>query len=424
MGHTAITDNLQPGQSKVEKLLVGVARASNVLLTAERFDKEILEAFNILGQAADVDRVYLFENSFDPEAGARLMSQRYEWCRPGVDSYLDDPALQELAYQDIFPEWERPLASGHPVGGIVRHLPETMQRIFEPQAIQTVLLVPVLFDDEFWGFLGFDDCRRERTWSEAERAILSTASGSFAGAIMKHRYEEKLVAAKEAAEELAELKSAFLNNMSHEIRTPLAGILGCASLLIEELPSEHHELVQLITNNGERLLATLDAVLKLARLQASGVLLKKTEVNVGGLVRDVVVHHQVQADQKGIAIRVEAPAEPVITSTDASVLSSLLGHILSNAVKFTEEGGIDIELGRQSGAVAITIKDTGIGIGEEFLPHIFDAFRQESTGIARSHEGSGVGLTITKHLVELIGGTISVSSKPQSGTSFIVKIPG
>ena len=236
------------------------------------------------------------------------------------------------------------------------------------------------------------------------------------------QFEQELVTAKEKAEEMVRLKNTILANMSHEIRTPLTGILGYAQVLRSEVGEEHRELVETISLSGRRLMNTLNSVLDLAQLEARSI-----ELDVKNI--DIVQEGEEAArllrplTGEDVTIEVVAPPAPVVAPLDQHGLRRILNNLIGNAIKFTQKGCITVEIGSDDRHALIFVRDTGAGISKEFLPHVFDEFKQESTGMSRSHEGNGLGLSITKQLTELMGGTISVESLKGVGTAFTLTFP-
>ena len=232
-----------------------------------------------------------------------------------------------------------------------------------------------------------------------------------------------LLRAKEDAEEMARLKSTILVNMSHEIRTPLTAIIGFAQVLSQEVDSEKRELVKPIEESGKRLLSTLDSVLDFARIKSDSVALSIEPVDVGEGAHDLADMFRPLANKKGLTLIVNAPVSGVTASADRHALNRVFTNLLSNAIKFTETGQVILSVKQTDSIVYIRVSDTGCGIGQGFLPKLFEEFRQESTGDTRRHEGSGLGLAITKGLVELMRGTIEVDSTVGEGSVFTVKLP-
>jgi PAS domain S-box-containing protein len=243
----------------------------------------------------------------------------------------------------------------------------------------------------------------------------------------RKRRKEELIEAKETAEEMNRLKSSFLANMSHEIRTPLAAIIGYADLLQRQSSSSSDISghVQQIQESGERLLNTLNSVLDLAQLE-SGALQPVPErfdarEELTGVARSLRIH----ADRKDLALRLDWPNEPLRVCMDKGILSRIATNLLHNAIKFTREGYVRIGCvrGPDGNGVVLEVEDTGIGIEDDFLEELFGPFRQESTGLNREYEGSGLGLTITHHLTELADGRLEVESEKGRGTTFTVYLP-
>ena len=234
----------------------------------------------------------------------------------------------------------------------------------------------------------------------------------------RKRFEREMIKAREKAEELSRLKSAFLNNMSHEIRTPLTAIIGFSAILSEEGSPEQRELVDLIEQSGKRLLNTLNAVLDLSMLEAGSLNLDNEWFDVVEAVQEKMTALQPFAREKGIGLEIVSPASRIPTYLDRTCLDRILTHLIDNAIKFTREGRVAVVISAEVGRVSIRVEDTGVGIDQSFHPYLFDDFIQESTGLDRSHQGAGLGLTVTKRMVTLMGGEVSVESTKGQGSVF------
>lgn len=178
---------------KKDTLLASVADASIILLINSDHNSAINTALKILGEATEVDRVYVFENSRDPTTNELLMSQKYEWCKEGIEPQINNPLLQNLPYKHPYtqPLFEK-VINGEIYSGIVRYMSEPEKAILEPQGIKSILIIPIYIGKNFWGFIGFDDCTNERVWSEVEKSVLKTAAGSIGGLIGLMQYEKEL----------------------------------------------------------------------------------------------------------------------------------------------------------------------------------------------------------------------------------------
>ncbi len=253
---------------------------------------------------------------------------------------------------------------------------------------------------------------------DGETRVLSLARDVDA----RRAHERALEAARAEAEESDRLKSAFLASMSHEIRTPLTAVIGFAELLAEDVPDEQREMAEAIAGGGRRLLATLNSVLDLARLDAGRQTLRLRPLDVADALRRGTDLLRPLAERRGLTLTYDGPAS-FVAPADEGALDRVLVNLLGNALKFTERGGVTVSLAPTDTALVLSVADTGIGMDASFLPHVFSEFRQESEGERRSHEGSGLGLAITRRLVELMEGTITVTSERGAGTTFTVRLP-
>ncbi len=247
--------------------------------------------------------------------------------------------------------------------------------------------------------------------------------GGYAALILGRLDRMKtLRTAKEAAEEASRIKSALLSNMNHEFRTPLTSIISF-SKLIQEDPEMAEPFASRILNGGYRLLRTLNAVMDFAELEGGDLDITPQFCDVATVGASAVEQFRAQAQQNGIDLIVETPDEPVTATLDEYVLERVLVHLVSNAVKFTDEGRVTVTVHDEENHVAVRVSDTGIGIAEEIQPKVFDDFFQVSSGNDRAYQGNGIGLTIAKRMVDRMGGTIDIESTPGEGTTITVRFP-
>jgi signal transduction histidine kinase len=239
------------------------------------------------------------------------------------------------------------------------------------------------------------------------------------------RRERRLRAAKEQAEEAAQLKSAMLANMSHEIRTPLTSIIGFAEALEQEARPEEAPsyFAGLIEKSGRRLLDTLNGVLNLSKLEAGQMELEAQPVELTRQVQDMVEEFLVKAEEKGLALRIDTDDPPVLARADTGGIQIVLRNLLSNAIKYTEDGHVRVQAWEEAGVAALAVEDTGIGIDPDQAARLFKPFRQSSEGTNREYEGTGLGLAVTKKVVDQMDGQVEIETEEGEGSRFTVRLP-
>ncbi len=234
---------------------------------------------------------------------------------------------------------------------------------------------------------------------------------------------QQLRLARKSAEEAAAMKSTFLANMSHELRMPLASIIGFAQLIGEGTDDpDFQEFAEAIEDSGNRLLTTINAVLEATRLEKDHIEPFMQAVRVDSVVEEVVASLQPLIQSDAVVLSCSGTGTPTVQA-DEDFLVRILNNLIGNAAKFTDAGSITVTWSVEDAFARINVTDTGKGISEEFIPELFNEFTQESTGKGRSHEGTGLGLTIVKGLVDLLEGRIEVTSTPGEGSRFSVYIP-
>ncbi|MBE0654682.1 MAG: PAS domain-containing protein [Bacteroidales bacterium] len=236
---------------------------------------------------------------------------------------------------------------------------------------------------------------------------------------------EDLVVAKENAEQSDHLKSAFLANMSHEIRTPMNGIIGYVDILMtEEDETRRKNYLNVIKNSSQQLLDIVNDIIDISKIESGIIDVHTSDHLIESLLYVLTDLFLNEAHNKGVDLRVKNEAEPQsILKTDYLKLKQILSNLLKNAVKFTDEGYIELSVRQEENKYIFKVKDTGIGIDPKYHELIFDRFRQAHLSESILRGGNGLGLAISKAYVQKLGGTIWVDSEPGIGSEFSFTIP-
>lgn len=551
----SVCESDKPCDPKAQKMLRGIAMATEELLNNTNFESAVQKSLIILGKAVEVDRIYLFQNSFNKD-GKMLTSQRFEWAKSSVEPQINNPELQDVPvenFDDFFPT----LVSNRTIQAIISRLPKgsALREILESQDIKSILQIPIFHEGDFWGFVGYDDCTRERIWSDEETYLLKSFVSNISAALersqrtfelkrqeekfrniisninlgllevdkddviqfcnkcftdmtgyelseikgknasdlfitdkdkyilsQKHKIrlsgssdsyevqaknkngekrwwlisgapnyndkgevtgsigihlditeqkkmEAKLEEALILAEKSSKAKDSFLSNMSHEIRTPLNAIIGMLRELRKLGLSEQQEgFINTANKASDHLLQIINNVLDVAKIEAGELKLEYKDFSIKQIIQDVKSILLPQAEEKNLEFKLQVEEKVAEAyKGDGPRLRQIILNLAGNALKFTEKGEVDIccgveQLSDNADIVRITVKDTGIGIDENYQKQLFQKFHQEDATISRRFGGSGLGMVITKELVDLMNGDISVKSKKNEGTEIVVSI--
>jgi signal transduction histidine kinase/ActR/RegA family two-component response regulator len=266
-----------------------------------------------------------------------------------------------------------------------------------------------------------------RQFDESYRGFLELVARQVgAGMTNAQAYEEERKRA-EALAELDEAKTVFFSNVSHELRTPLTLMLGPLDDLLSkpegEVTGEDRATLEIVNRNGQRLLKLVNTLLDFARIEAGRAQAAYEATDLASLSADLASNFRAACDRAGLAldIRCTPGLEPVYV--DREMWEKVILNLLSNAFKFTLQGGIELRVRDAGASIEVVVEDTGIGIPADTLPRIFERFHRVEGARGRSHEGSGIGLALVHELVKLHGGTIDVQSAVGKGTTFTLLIP-
>jgi PAS domain S-box-containing protein len=250
--------------------------------------------------------------------------------------------------------------------------------------------------------------------------------GTLNDITIQKRSEEKLSLARKMSEESDRIKSAFFKNISHEIRTPMNSILGFMELLSDSslTSKQKEEFVDIVNKSGQRLLNTLNDIVLFSRIESSPVDIHLTKENVEDILQGHYKFFKSQIENKGLIFRLNCQTEPSReVCTDKFKIDSIFINLINNAIKFTKQGSIDIGSYSDNQTIVFYVRDTGNGISSERISGIFEPFSQNDMLATIEHEGSGLGLSISKAYIEILGGNIWVETLPEKGSTFYFSIP-
>jgi len=365
------------------------------------------------------------------------MSLNYEWTADSIEAQIENPMLKKLSYSRFSTlDFYENLSSGNTLKFLIKNLSPNEQRVFVDQNIKSILIVPIIIDGTYWGFIGFDDCTLGREWNLNEESLLIAIASAMGAVIKRNQVQQELLSKNKALDETVikaakadKAKSEFLALMSHEIRTPMNGVIGMIGLLKETtLNEEQQEYVDTISTSGDQLLVVINDILDFSKVESGKLDLEKKPFDLRDCIEDSLDLFASNAAEKKIdlAYLIENNT-PVTISGDVTRLRQILTNLLSNAIKFTDKGEVFISISAQpinktKHEILISVKDTGKGIAEDKLQNLFQAFDQLNVSIYHEYGGSGLGLVISKKLVELMGGKMWVESEVGKGTTFYFTI--
>jgi PAS domain S-box-containing protein len=420
---------------KKDQLLQAVAEATHQLIINNNLDDAIGEAIHLLGIKMNVSIVNVYKNQFDSATKECSTSLLVHWDSATNELVTNDPStsnipllehtemIKTLRKEDIYCVNTRELTDQD----VRQHL-DTMN-------VKSLSAIPIFTLNDFWGFVVFSDCESEREWTITEFSILQSFASTLAAAIERKQMEQELVLAKDIAEKASTTKSEFLANMSHELRTPMNGIIGFTDLVLTtELQKSQRDYLSNVKKSAYGLLEIINDILDFSKIEAGKLFIDYTPVRLDELVEETVDILTVKAFEKNLEMICHIdPTLPSQFSGDPVRIRQVLVNLLGNAIKFTQQGEILVSVvpagkiynknNKQFLDIEISVRDTGIGITKEKLGKIFESFTQADNSTTRRFGGTGLGLTISRSLAELMNGNLTVRSEPGRGSTFTLHIP-
>jgi len=404
----AITEDL----NKKDKLLQAVGTAMHELVSNTNFETSIGNAIRILGFQMKVDAVETYFNYTDEGTGKVDVHQLASWTR-STNKVRYHAGDDGHVHSFFTPGTQQTLEKG---------------KVFFKDALT---VIPVNASGRLWGFVCIHDESQQRKWTKAELSILESFSGTLGAAIDRIQMEQQ----KNNAEAASFAKSEFMANISHELRTPMNGIIGFTDLLLtSQLTRMQRDYLQNVSKSAYNLLNIINDILDFSKLEAGKLMIDCATFRLGELIEEAADFLSIKAQEKGLELICNTDIGlPSQFSGDEMRIRQILINLIGNAIKFTAEGEVSVAArmttpaydkdGKRYADVEISVKDTGIGISPGKLDKIFESFTQVDSSTTRHFGGTGLGLTISRRLAELMGGDLVVASQPGKGSSFTLRLP-
>lgn len=403
-----------------EQLLIASASANESLLENRNFVTATSKGLFVLGEAMNVDRCYMFESVCSEESDQKILNQIFEWSADSAEPQIDNPMLQNIPHSLASP-FIKPMLDHKPFQCVVRELPESeLKSILEMQDIQSLLAIPIYVKDYLWGFVGFDDCQNERSWSGAEISILSSFATSISSSILRRESEDNLLKAKNEAEFANNAKSQFLSNITHEIRTPLHGVIGNTEMLSDfKFGPPEDTYFNNLRLSANTLFELMNNILDFSRIEAGVFEYSPENCSLSDIISNTraSVSYLLSTSNNILDINLDTELHEVIY-VDPIRLQQILVNLLSNAAKFSHDSRVILSVFQDREVLCFKVKDSGIGMSDEQKDQIFTPFKQFDSSYSKRYQGTGLGLSITNHILKMMNSRLDIETSLGVGSEF------
>ncbi|MBI9010197.1 MAG: response regulator [Tenericutes bacterium] len=406
--------------TKIQKTVIEVAQ-SFVSMSVDNFDFKVYDSLKKLGGVIQADRTYLFKYNFLENT----MDNIFEWCSLGIEPQIKKQ--KNIPVTQYLNDW----VNLHRANKCVMvadtselEIDSRLYNIFIPREIKSIFTIPIFVEDKCFGFLGFESLKEVKPWNEIED-ILKIIPGLYSSLISRYEMLKELDEAKSEAHEASTIQTDFIAKVTHEIKTPINGLSNALYLLEDSvLDEDQRQYTDIMTYSLEVLNTMVYNILNYSKIEADKLIYKASDINLENEIVKLIKMNKYMANSKDLGIYLNYDYSiPSILTTDIEKLRQILNNFLQNAIKYTNYGYIEIkisEVKRNNPYVDIQFEiiDTGIGISEVDLNHIFEEFYQVGDILNKNPSGTGLGLTIANELISFLKGELVVESKERKGSNF------
>lgn len=386
-------------------------------------DKNCFEHFESFGMS-DASKLTFSIDNFEGEFGSVLSKRKVQTIRriPKDTRFLFHTVSGKLVPREII---TIPIISGKEIIAIIS-LASVRTYVNQSKLLITTVLDTLTARIE--GVLDYQKIQNFSTTLEFQNRELEAQKIEMeaqSNELMEQNRELEMQ--KMQLNEASRLKTNFLSNMSHELRTPLNSVIALSGVLgrklANKIPSDEYSYLEVIERNGKHLLSLINDILDISRIESGREEIEVSRFTARSIISDIVSMIQPQAQQKNIELLQKPLEKDILITTDVDKCRHILQNLIANAVKFTEKGIVEVSAVQKENYVEISVTDSGIGIAESNIDHIFDEFRQADGGTSRKYGGTGLGLAIARKYANLLGGDIKVNSKLDIGSTFTLTLP-
>jgi signal transduction histidine kinase/CheY-like chemotaxis protein/HPt (histidine-containing phosphotransfer) domain-containing protein len=405
-----------------DKLLQAIKDAAETLFApdVDQFEDFLRKGMEILARCVDVDRVFIWKTKVID--GNVYHNPIFQWTE-----HPEIPAIDLSGYHFFYeaePVWKTQFFRTLSINGPINSLNPELRSLLASYEVKSILVIPLFLQDQSWGFVSFDDCRRERYFSDMEENMLRSGSLLLADAAIRNETTRRLITAREEALAGARAKSRFLARMSHEIRTPLNAILGLSEVELQNnISGNTRQNLEKIYGAGSLLLEIVNDILDISKIENGSCEIIPTDYELASHINDTVQLNIIRIGSKPIEVRLEIDETiPSKLYGDEVRIKQILNNLLSNAFKYTDAGEVRFSVAWErrgdKALLSFAVQDTGRGIKSEDLERLFSEYAQFDRVTNPRVEGTGLGLYIAKGLAENMGGGISAESEYLKGSVF------